>query len=65
MLRNVVFRGVLGMFRRVHMVAVSGVGVMPRCLVLPGLMMLGCFLVVARSVLMVLRCLGVMLGCFF
>jgi hypothetical protein len=62
---NVVFRGMFCMFRRMHMMTVSCVSVMAGLLVIAIIVVPGCFLVVARSVLMVFRCLGVMMGCFF
>jgi hypothetical protein len=55
----------LGVFLGMHLMAVRQMRVMGSFFVVVILMMLGGFVVMARSVLMVFRCLLVMLGCFF
>ncbi len=55
---------VLGVFRGMNVVAVSQVRVVGGCLVVAVKMVSGGFVVVARSVLMMFRCLGVMMCCF-
>lgn len=54
------FRMILGL----NMMAVRQVGMVSGGFVVAVLMMFGCFMVVARSVLVVFRCLLVVLGCF-
>jgi hypothetical protein len=62
---NVMLGGFLGMFGGVNGVAVGQLGMVGGRLVIATLMMLCGFVVVARSVLVVFRCLGVMMCCFF
>jgi hypothetical protein len=62
---NVMLGGFLGMFGGVNGVAVGQLGVVGGRFVIATLMMLCGFVVVARSVLVVFRCLGVMMCCFF
>jgi hypothetical protein len=60
----VVLGRVLGMFRRVDVMAVRQMRVVGSSYVVTALVMAGGFVVMARSVLMVFRCLLVMMGCF-
>jgi len=60
---EVVLGGVLGMLRGVKLVSVGQMRVVSGCFVVAVEMMPGGFVVVARSVLVVLRCLGMMMGC--
>jgi hypothetical protein len=60
----VVLGRVLGMFRRVDVMAMRQMRVMGSSYVVTALVMAGGFVVMARSVLMVFRCLLVMMGCF-
>ncbi|MGO9436004.1 MAG: hypothetical protein ACLPH3_04170 [Terracidiphilus sp.] len=62
---NVVLGGFLGVFGGMDIVAVGQVSVMGSRFVVAFQMMLGGFMVMARSVLVVLRCSGVMVCCFF
>ncbi len=55
--------GMLVMLRGVKMVSVGQVGVMRGGFVIAVEVMLGGFMVVACSVLVMLRCLGVVMGC--
>ena len=55
---------VLGMFRRVDVMAMRQMRVVGSSYVVTALVMAGGFVVMARSVLMVFRCLLVMMGCF-
>ncbi len=55
--------GVLGVLRSVEVVRVRHMGVVRGCFVVAIEMLLGGFVVMACSVLVVLRCLGVMMGC--
>jgi len=55
---------VFGVLGRVGVMAVSEVGVVRGGFVIAVGVVLGGFLVMARSVLVMFRCLGVMLGCF-
>lgn len=61
---DVVLRGVLGVLHGVHVVAVGQMSVVTRCLVIAFLVMPCGFAVMTRSVLVVLRCLGVMMRRF-
>jgi hypothetical protein len=61
---DVVLGGVLGVLSRMAGVAVSQVRVVSGLLVAAFLVMLGGCVVMASSVLVVFRCLGVVLGCF-
>jgi hypothetical protein len=54
--------GVFGVLRRVQMVSVCQVRVVSGCFVVAFKVMLGGFVVMARSVLVMFRCLGVMMG---
>jgi hypothetical protein len=58
---NVVLGSVLRMFAGIDMVSVSQVRVMGSCFIVAILVMFSCFVVVARSVLVMFRCLRVML----
>jgi hypothetical protein len=60
----VVLGRVLGMFRRVDVMAMRQMRVVGSSYVVTALVMAGGFVVMARSVLMVFRCLLVMMGCF-
>ena len=55
----------LGMFLGMHLMAMRQMRVFGSFFAVVILMVLGGFVVMARSVLMVFRCLLVMLGCFF
>jgi hypothetical protein len=55
--------GVLGVFHSVEMVSMSHVRVVRGCFVFTVEVMFGGFVVMACSVLVMLRCLGVMMGC--
>jgi hypothetical protein len=61
---HVVLGGLFGVLLGVDVVSVRQVGVVSGGFVVAVLVMLGGFVVMARSVLVVLRCLLVMLGCF-
>jgi hypothetical protein len=61
---EVVLGGVLCMFRGMDLVAVREVGVVRGDFVIAIEVLLSGFVVVACSVLVMLRCLGVMMGCF-
>ncbi|MGO9444286.1 MAG: hypothetical protein ACLPXB_05830 [Thiobacillaceae bacterium] len=58
------FGGMLSVFGGVNMMAVSKVCVVSCRFMIAFEVMLCGFLVVACSVLMMLRCLGMMMGCF-
>lgn len=60
---EVVFGGVLGVLRGVKMVGVGKVSVVGGGFVVAVGVMLGGFMVMACSVLVMLRCLSVMMGC--
>jgi hypothetical protein len=60
---EVMLGGVLGVLRGVKMVSVSQMGVVSGGFVVAVEVMLGGFVVMACSVLVMLRCLGVMVGC--
>ncbi len=62
---QVILGRMLGMFLGMHLMAVRQMRVVGSFFVVVILMMLGGFVVMARSVLMVFRCLLVMMGCFF
>ncbi|HUD53913.1 MAG TPA: hypothetical protein VMR02_01710 [Terracidiphilus sp.] len=62
---NVMLGGMLGVFGGVDGVTMSQVSMVGGRFVVAFLMMRGGFGVMARSVLVMLRCLGVMVGCFF
>lgn len=62
---EVMLGGVLGVLRGVKMVGVGQVGVMRGGFVVAVGVMLGGCMVMACSVLVMLRCLGVMVRCFF
>ena len=61
---HVVLGSVFGVLGGMGVVAVRQVRVVRRCFMIAGEVMLGCFMVMARSVLVVPRCLLVMLHCF-
>jgi hypothetical protein len=61
---DVVLGSVFGVLGGMGVVAVRQMGVVRRCFMIAGEVMLGCFMVMARSVLVMFRCLGVMLSCF-
>jgi hypothetical protein len=61
---DVVLGGVLCMVDGVDRMAVSKVGMVTSRFMVPIEMMLGGFAVVARSVLVMFRCLGVVMCCF-
>ena len=54
MMLDMVLRGFMRVVRRMHAMGMGGVGVMPGFLVMAGCVMLGCFLVVVCSVLVML-----------
>jgi hypothetical protein len=60
---EMMLRGVFRVLRRVKVMGVSQVRMVSSRLVVPVKVVLGGFVVVACSVLMMLRCLGVMVGC--
>jgi hypothetical protein len=62
---NVMFRGMFGVLGGMGVVTVSQVSVVGGRFVIAIQVMLGRFVVVARSVLVMFRCLGVMVRCFF
>jgi hypothetical protein len=62
---DVVLGRMLGVFGGMHMMAMRRVRVVRGSFVVAFDVMLRGFLVVARSVLVVFRCLGMMMGCFF
>jgi hypothetical protein len=61
---HVMLGGVFGMLGGVDVMAVSQMGVVSGRFVVSLQMALGGFAVVTRSVLVMLRCLSVMMGCF-
>jgi hypothetical protein len=61
---NVVLHGVLGVFRGLNMMAVRHVGMVGGGFVFALFVMGRGFVVVARSVFQMLRCLLVMMSCF-
>lgn len=62
---DMVFGSLFGMFQRARVMAVSQMSVVARSLVETLIMMTGGFAMMTRSVLVVLRCLPVMVRCFF
>jgi hypothetical protein len=62
---NVMLGGMLGVLGGVNGVTVCQLGVVGGRLVIATLMMSCGFVVMARSVLVMFRCLGVMVCCFF
>lgn len=61
---NVMLGRMFGMFSRMDLVTVGQMRMVCGRFVIPIQVMLGGFVVMACSVLVMLRCLGVMTGCF-
>ena len=61
---NVILGSVLGMLDGMNVMAMSQMRVMGSGFVVAVQVMLGGFMVMTRSVLMMFRCLRVMMGCF-
>jgi hypothetical protein len=64
-LLGVSFAGVVSVITGVARVATSSVSVMGGLLVLPALMMLGCFVVMTSGMAVMLGCFAMMFGSFF
>jgi len=64
MMLDMVLRGFMRVVRRMHAMSMGGVGMMPGFLVMAGCVMLGGFLVVVCSVLVMLCCGFVMFFMF-
>jgi len=64
MMLDMVLRGFMRVVRRMHAMGMGGMGVMPGFLVMAGCVMLGGFLVVVCSVLVMLCCGFVMFFMF-
>jgi hypothetical protein len=62
---NMMLGGFLGVLGRLNAVTVGQMSVMGRRFMVAILVMFGGFVVMARSVLVMFRCLGVVLCCFF